>query len=127
MKLTREMKEYVIDYMELIDDEEISELLDDNDDNEMLIFYNKCMENNLHLADADRYAILNTLIGYDIGVKNAMNISNYLWEDDIEVLELPYDKDNKKCVEEAINVLNIDIDLSNWKNGEFTYYEYHVA
>ena len=127
MKLTREMKEDIIDYMELIDDEEIDELLNDDDDNEMLIFYNKCMENGLHLADADRYAILNTLIGIDIGVENAMNISNYLWENDLEVLELPYDDDNKKCVEEAIEALNINIDLSNWKNGEFTYYEYHVV
>ena len=126
MKMTREMKEDVINYMELDDDEEINELMEDDDDNEMLIFYNKCMETNLHLADADRYAILNTLIGVDIGVENAMNISNYLWENDIEVLELPWDKDNKECIKEAIESLNINIDLSNWKSDEFTYYEYHV-
>jgi hypothetical protein len=116
-------KNKIFNYLGIRDESEINELENEND---MLVFYGRCMDNDLDIADADRYAILNTLIGYDIGIENALNIINYLWEKDIDVYDLSCDKDNKKCVQEAIKSLCINIDMSNWKDVSFTHYEYHV-
>ena len=115
--VTREMKDAVNRYMQYDED-----WLTD----EGYAFYHRCLfEHKLSLLDADEYAMLNTLIGYDIGVDNAMKISNYLWERDIETLELSVLEEDKQNVKEAIEALHLNVDLSNWKNDELEAYEYY--
>ena len=52
-------------------------------------FYYKAMhDNGMDFSDADRYAWLNTLFGYDIGAEHALGIINWYYERDIDVMEL---------------------------------------
>ena len=115
--VTREMKNAVNRYMQYEED-----WLED----EGYAFYHRCLfDYNLSLIDADEYATLNTLIGYDIGVDNAMKISAYLWEHEIETLELPEYEESKQDVRAAVETLHLNVDLSNWKNDKFEGYEYY--
>lgn len=117
MKVTREMKDSVNRYMQYEND-----LLDDAG----YAFYHRCLfQHNMSLIDADEYALLNTLIGYDIGLDNAMNIGTYLWEHDIETLELNVDEESKQLVENAVDALCLNVDLSQWRNEKFEAYEYY--
>jgi hypothetical protein len=97
-------------------------------DEEGYEFYYKCIAlNNMSVYDADEYALLNTLIGYDIGKENAMKISSYLYENDLGgVLDLDCRDESKQDVRKAIDALNLNIDLSKWKNSEYVAYEYHM-
>ena len=45
-------------------------------------YYMAMHDNGMHLYDADDYAWLNTLIGYDIGADNAKAIIRWLYEND---------------------------------------------
>ena len=115
--VTREMKDAVNRCIQYDEDQ-----LDD----EGYAFYYRCLINNkMSLLDADEYATLNTLIGYDIGVDNAMKISAYLWDREIETLELPEYEESKQDVKAAIETLRLNVDLSNWKNDKFEGYEYY--
>lgn len=89
-------------------------------------FYYHCMfTNNLSSFDADEYATLNTLIGYDIGVDAAMRISSYLYERDISVLDLTESEEDKQEVRKAIDAYQLNISLDKWINNKIPYYEYH--
>lgn len=115
--VTREMKDAVNRYMPYDKD-----WLED----EGYAFYYRCLFNyKMSLLDADEYATLNTLIGYDIGVDNAMKISAYLWDREIETLELPEYEESKQDVKAAVEALHLDVDLSNWKSDKFEGYEYY--
>ena len=118
MEITREMKDIVNKALEY-----------DGDylDEEGYAFYYKCIcENGMSLYDADEYATLNTLIGYDIGMENAMKISTYLYERDISILDLNANKEDKKLIQDVVDDLNLGIDLSKWKRGKYNAYEYHM-
>lgn len=115
--VTREMKDAVNNYMHYDED-----WLDDDG----YAFYYRCLfEHQMSLLDADEYAMLNTLIGYDIGVENASEINTYLWEQDIETLELSVDEESKQDVKNAIDALNLNVDLSKWRKDKFESYEYY--
>ena len=89
-------------------------------------FYHRCLfDHKLCLIDADEYAILNTLIGYDIGVDSALAIAGYLWAHDIERLELTGNDKDKAEVQKAIDVLGLDIKLDKWRYGKVECYEYY--
>ena len=119
MKITREMMDFVNKALGYDGD---------HLDEEGYKFYYKCIyQNQMSVLDTDEYATLNTLIGYDIGMENAMKISGYLWENDIGVLDLTGDGQSKKDVQKAVDALNLNIDLSKWKNAEYITFEYHLA
>lgn len=117
MKVTREMKDSVNRRLQYSGD-----YLSD----EGYAFYYQCLfVDKMNLLDADEYAILNTIIGYDIGKENAMAIISNLWENEIAVMELTGIDEDKDLVEKAIEELQIDIDLSKWSvmvDG----YEYYI-
>ena len=54
-------------------------------------YYSVIHDKGMALYDADRYAWLNTLFGYDIGLDNALKIINRYHEYDVDVLELGAD------------------------------------
>lgn len=94
---------------------------------DLFVFYYNCMENNIDVCDADRYANLNTVLGYDIGFENFRKIDSYLWcERDIDLMELSGNEDSKQLIEEVVNVLGIDIDFSKWNDEEIKEYIYYV-
>ena len=119
MKITREMMDKVNKALEYDGD-----YLND----EGYAFYYKCIfENGLSVYDADEYATLNTLIGYDIGIDNALSISVYLYERDISILDLSHNKEDKELIQNVVDSLNLDIDLSKWKHDKCNASEYHLT
>ena len=91
-------------------------------------FYYHCMfTHKLSAFDADEYATLNTLIGYDIGVDAAMRISSYLYERDISILDLNETEEDKQIVQRAIDVYQLNITLDKWSYTKIPYYEYHFV
>lgn len=92
---------------------------------ELYAFYYRCMNANMHFADADRYAILNTMFGYDIGMDNAIAIGVWMYEHDEEIYELnPADADDKAKVALAVAELGLNLDFSNWLNEMYTEYKF---
>lgn len=91
-------------------------------------FYYQCMEHGISLHDADEYAILNTLMGYDIGWNSSRLIINELYENDVwSVTELTADEGSKKMVEDAAKKSGLVLDFSKWKKDaleEFTFYRF---
>ena len=82
IKITDEIRRQVENYLEIKmeDGEEFSD--------ELYSFYYRCMKADMHYADADRYAILNTLFNYDIGMDNARDIDSWMYHHDEEIYEL---------------------------------------
>ena len=80
----------------------------------------------METADADRYANLNTIIGYDIGLNNFTDLDDYLWEEEgFDLLELNGCKKDKKIIEKVAEKLGIILDFSNWQNlKKVRYYSY---
>jgi len=94
---------------------------------DLFVFYYNCMGNGIDACDADRYANLNTVLGYDVGFENFRKIDRYLWgEKDFDLMDLFGNEDGKQVIEEAVKVLNLDIDFSNWKNEDVKTYVYYV-
>ena len=116
LQITREIKDFVNQRLGYSGD-----YLDD----EGYAFYYHCMhDHKLSSFDADEYAMLNTLIGYDIGIDAALEISSYLYERDISILDLS-EKEDKPVVREAIDACSLSITLDKWTNDRKPCYEYH--
>jgi hypothetical protein len=118
MQITREMKDDVNRRLQYNED-----YLDDAG----YAFYYRCLyEEYISLLDADDYAVLNTLIGYDIGLSAAMDITGYLWENEIDTKELVNSDEDKALISKAIADLQLDINLDKWGNDPrngFVYFE----
>ena len=87
-------------------------------------FYYNLMQQNMHPADADRYANLNTILGYDVGKDIFTAIDGYVWEHDYDLLELSGSKEDKKILEDAAEKLQMSLDFSKWKNLSGQQYDY---
>ena len=87
-------------------------------------FYYNLMQQNMHPADADRYANLNTILGYDVGKDIFTAIDGYVWEHDYDLLELSGSKEEKKILEDAAEKLQMSLDFSKWKNLSGQQYDY---
>lgn len=88
----------------------------------MIDFYLRCRDADMHFADADRYAICNTLFQYDIGMDNARKIDNWMYKHEEEIYELSYQ--NRELFERAVRELGLNLDFSNWRTKDFEFYEY---
>ena len=94
---------------------------------DLFVFYYNCMMENIDVCDADRYANLNTMLGYDVGFENFREIDGYLYsEKDFDLMDLNAYEGSKQIIEEVANILNLDIDFSKWKNEEIKTYVYYV-
>lgn len=82
------------------------------------------MQQNMHPADADRYANLNTILGYDVGKDIFTAIDGYVWEHDYDLLELSGSKEDKKILKDAAEKLQMSLDFSKWKNLSGQQYDY---
>ena len=80
-------------------------------------YYNQNRVNNLDLCDADRYAILNTIMGYDIGYEAFRNIDGYVWTElDFDLLEIMGSNEDKEIIKKASNETNSNLDFSKWRD-----------
>lgn len=105
MKITAEIREQVLRWLE--------QDFDPDDDN-FYSFYYRCMQADMDPGDADRYAILNTLFQYDIGMHNAREIDNWFYEHDEEIFELNGTEKDKQLVKRAVEERGLHLDFSNW-------------
>lgn len=87
---------------------------------DMYRFYNRCLKKEMHCADADRYAALNTLFQYDIGMEKAREIVTWMEQHNEEIYEL--DGKNKDLVSRACKELGLELDFSKFLEG--VYYSY---
>lgn len=118
-KITDDIRNEVLEYLEL--DEEDNEDLSD----EFYAFYYRCMKEDMHFADADRYAALNTLFDYDIGIDNAIAINQWMYENDEEIYELlATNKRDKKLIEHAVAERGLNLDFSKWIKEDYKEYKF---
>lgn len=127
MKVTDDIKMEVVKYFGYENYESEKSFYMSQAPDDLIKFYYGCMKKNIDVCDADRYANLNTVLGYDVGFENFLKIDGYLWcEKDYDLMELFGNEDCKKVIEDAVNVLGIEIDFSKWNDGEIKEYVYFV-
>ena len=117
IKITDEIKKEVLEYLEM-EDAKVDY------PNELYSFYYRCKKADMHYADADRYAILNTLFNYDIGMENARAIDSWMYEHDEEIYELNADKHSKSIISLAVAELGINLDFSRWITKDYKQYNF---
>ena len=115
IKITDEIREEVVQYLEC----EHGDYPD-----ELYSFYYRCIEDGMDSADADRYAILNTLFNYDIGMDNARLIDEWMYEHDEEIYELNADENSKAKVALAVAELGLNLDFSGWIKENYQEYKF---
>lgn len=88
-------------------------------------YYMAMHDNGMDLYDADRYAWLNVLFGYDIGVNNAREIIDWYYEHDIDVMEL-CSHDKEMMMDVCFYKLELRLTFIYWAYDEPEYitYEY---
>lgn len=115
IKITDEIREEVLNYLEIEDCDYPDELYS---------FYYRCKQAGMHYADADRYAILNTLFNYDIGMENARAVDEWMYEHDEEIYELTNSMASKMVVALAVAELGLNLDFSTWIKEDYTEYKF---
>lgn len=88
-------------------------------------FYYSLISDGWDLIDVDEYAMLNTLLGYDIGKENAAKINRDLWEHNIETLELDTTEEVKDIIRESAVRCEIQLDFTRWRQEPIECYEYY--
>lgn len=123
IKITDDIRREVINYLDIdiYNNDEYNEYPDD-----FYSFYYRCMKADMHMADADRYAILNTIFNYDIGMKNAMAIDTWMYENDEgDIYDImATNEEDKLMLKKAVMELGLNLDFSRWIKEDYTAYEY---
>lgn len=92
---------------------------------DLYAFYYRCLQAGMDPADADRYAILNTLFGYDIGMDNARAIDCWMYLHDEEIYELSATNAvDKLTVLMAVTELELNLDFSKWAKEDYKAYRF---
>lgn len=80
-------------------------------------YYNQICIHNLDVCDADRYANLNTILGYDIGLAKFRLLDNWLWQHQFDLIELSGSDEDKEMLKKATKETKIKkLDYSSWRN-----------
>ena len=88
-------------------------------------YYNQMFVHDLSLCDADRYANLNTVLGYDVGLTKFRSLDGWLWEHRYDLMELNGSDEDKKMLQRATQERNTkELDYSKWRNLSNTNYTY---
>lgn len=88
-------------------------------------YYNQYFNNGLDVCDADRYANLNTILGYDVGIRKFRCLDRWLWENDYEIMEMSGSKEDKELLQEATKKTRTkELDYSKWTDFGKNHYTY---
>lgn len=80
-------------------------------------FYYNQINNGLDLCDADRYANLNTILGYDVGIVKFRSLDNWLWTHGFDLMELCGSDEDKEMLQRATTETKTkELDYSKWTN-----------
>lgn len=97
-------------------------MLDGLDDLAIDFYYMAMHDNGMDWSDADGYALLNTLFGYNIGADHAKGIIKWLYEHDFEITEV--ESGERGMMEEACNELGYHLDFGYWMYEDPEYLRY---
>lgn len=90
-------------------------------------YYNQLFIHDLDLCDVDRYANLNTILGYDVGFNKFRSVDSWLWEHGFDLMELSGTDEQKEILRRATSERKRktkELDFSKWRNlsdVEYTY------
>jgi len=88
-------------------------------------FYYNQMQNDLDVCDADRYANLNTVLGYETDIETFRALDCWLWEHEYDLLELTGSESDKDLLRRATREAKIkDLDYSKWNDLAGEQYTY---
>lgn len=88
-------------------------------------YWNQLFINGLDVCDADRYANLNTILGYDVGIRKFRSLDDWLWTHAFDLMELNGSDEDKQLLQEATEKTHTkELDYSKWNNLQSTQYEY---
>lgn len=80
-------------------------------------FYYNQLANGMDVSDADRYANLNTILGYDIGRETFQTIDMWVYEHGYDLLDFIGSDDDKEILQQATKETKMeDLDYSKWTN-----------
>lgn len=127
IQVTDEIKMEVIKYFGYENYEEQKNFYMNEAQDDLFVFYYNCMMEGIDVCDADRYANLNTVLGHDVGFENFRKIDSYLWcERDFDLMDLFNNESGKQIIEDVVDVLGLDVDMSKWENKDIESYVYYV-
>lgn len=116
MKNINEMKEWII--------KEIGFLPVDDEDG-VEFYYTAMHDYDMGLTDADDYAWLNTLFGYDICADHALEIIRWYYENLDTTIQDAVSIDQMETLRNICEMeLGFHLDFSNWPTEEPKYFRY---
>lgn len=88
-------------------------------------YYNQMFIHDLDLCDTDRYANLNTVLGYDVGLTKFRSLDGWLYAHGYDLMELNGSDNDKKMLQRATQEQNTkELDYSKWRNLSNINYTY---
>lgn len=112
---TSEMKQWLVDEIGFVP-------VDDEDGVEF--YYTAMHDYNMGLCDADDYAWLNTLLRYDIGADEALEIIDWFYVNEDITVQDAIDVNSKEELMAVCEELGLKIDFSHWLEEDPVAYEY---
>lgn len=99
----------------------------DIDDYKAVDFYYRAMHDyDFGLIDADSYAYLNTLLGYDIGIESARKLIIWFYENNDSTVEDAITVEDKGTVQNICELeLGLDLDFSKFATEEPECYQFY--
>ena len=82
-------------------------------------YYHQMFNNDLDLCDVDRYANLNTILGYDVGINKFRSLDGWLWGHGYDLMEFTGSDEDKAILQRATHDRKRkakELDYSKWKN-----------
>lgn len=123
--VSKEMKIEIMEYLSVDNEPDLEKFYLEEIEDNFFLFYHKCKSLDMDSFDANRYAWINTIIGYDIGYGNFHKLDEYFYcIKDADILDLSNDADSKEELKEIITELNLDISLDKWNTKEIKSYEF---
>ena len=108
-------------------DNEIGESLIPNDEVVLDFYYHAMHDFDMGLTDADDYAWLNTLFGYDIGADHAKEIIRWFYENQDTTVQDAIRHESKDTLQSICELeLGIHLDFSKWLDYEPEYLRYYL-
>lgn len=80
-------------------------------------FYYNQIANGMDVSDADRYATLNTILGYDIGRKTFQTVNKWAYEHSYDLLDFVGSDSDREMLQQATTETELEeLDYSKWTN-----------
>lgn len=100
--------------------EEVNEWIGYDKDDDLMskfgyAFYYNQMQHGLDVCDADRYANLNTILGYDVGFVKFRSLDSWMWVYGHDLMELTGSNEDMEWLQKATQASKTkDLDYSKW-------------